>query len=45
MKRVVILGAGFGGVYTALEFERRLDPKEEIEILLVNDENFLESSR
>jgi len=36
--RVLILGGGFGGLYTALEFERRRDPA--IEVTLVTDENF-----
>jgi NADH dehydrogenase FAD-containing subunit len=28
--RVLILGGGFGGVYTALEFEKRRDPDFEV---------------
>lgn len=38
--RVLILGGGFGGIYTALELEKRLAPGEDIEITLVNRENF-----
>jgi NADH dehydrogenase len=40
MKRthVVILGGGFGGVYTALEFERRRDP--DFEVTMVSVDNF-----
>jgi len=36
--RVLILGGGFGGVYTALEFEKRSDPG--FEITMVSEENF-----
>jgi NADH dehydrogenase len=36
--RVLILGGGFSGLYTALEFERRKDP--DIEVTLVNRDNF-----
>jgi len=36
--RVLILGGGFGGLYTALEFERRRDP--DIEVTLISQENF-----
>jgi len=39
-KRVLILGGGFGGVYTALELERALAWDEEVEVTLVNRENF-----
>lgn len=38
-KRVVILGGGFGGVYTALELEKRL-PASNYEVLLVAQNNF-----
>jgi NADH dehydrogenase len=36
--RVLILGGGFGGLYTALEFEKRRDPR--FEVTVVNRENF-----
>ncbi len=36
--RVLILGGGFGGLYAALEFERRKDPR--FEVTVVNRENF-----
>ncbi len=36
--RVLILGGGFGGLYAALEFERRRDPS--LEVTLVTQENF-----
>ena len=31
--RVLILAGGFGGVYTALEFEKRSDPDFEITVV------------
>jgi NADH dehydrogenase len=36
--RVLILGGRFGGLYAALEFERRKDPR--FEVTVVNRENF-----
>jgi NADH:ubiquinone reductase (H+-translocating) len=36
--RVLILGGGFGGLYTALEFEKRHDP--DFEVTLISQENF-----
>jgi NADH dehydrogenase len=38
--RIVILGGGFGGVYTALRLERRLPRDGSIELTLVNRDNF-----
>jgi NADH:quinone reductase (non-electrogenic) len=38
--RVVILGGGFGGVYTALALERALRGREDFEVVLVNRENY-----
>ncbi len=38
--RVVILGGGFGGVYTALELEKALGRRDDFEIVLVNKENY-----
>ena len=38
--RVVILGGGFGGIYAALEFERALRGRSNIEVTLVNEDNF-----
>ena len=38
--KILILGGGFGGLYTALELERLLDKDRSIEITLVNRENF-----
>jgi NADH dehydrogenase len=39
-QRIVILGGGFAGVYTARELERRLGRREDYEIVLVNQENY-----
>jgi NADH dehydrogenase len=39
--RVLILGGGFGGVYTAMELERRLGHDPSVEIGLVSRENYL----
>ncbi len=36
--RVLILGGGFGGLYAALEFEKRRGPN--VEVTLVTEENF-----
>ncbi len=38
--RIVILGAGFGGLYTALELERTLARDADVEVTLINRENF-----
>jgi NADH dehydrogenase len=38
--RVVILGGGFAGVYTALELEKALKGRDDFEIVLVNKENY-----
>ena len=39
-KRVVILGGGFGGIYTALHLEKALKKRDDFEITLVNKENY-----
>ncbi|HSB09367.1 MAG TPA: FAD-dependent oxidoreductase [Blastocatellia bacterium] len=39
-KRVVILGGGFGGVYTAKYLEKALGRRDDFEIVLVNKENY-----
>lgn len=39
-KQILILGGGFGGMYTALELEKRLGRDPSIEITLVSRENF-----
>lgn len=38
--RVVILGGGFGGMYAALEFERALTRGADLDVTLVNRDNF-----
>ena len=38
--RIVILGGGFGGMYAALEFEKTLARDPDVEVALVNQENF-----
>ncbi|MEY3175935.1 MAG: hypothetical protein RLZZ436_3849 [Planctomycetota bacterium] len=38
--RILILGGGFGGVYTAMRLERLFRHQPEIEIALVNRENY-----
>lgn len=40
-KKIVILGGGFGGVYTALHLEKTLARDPNVEITLVNKENFI----
>jgi NADH dehydrogenase len=40
-KRILILGGGFGGLYTALELERSIAGRADIEVTLVNRENFI----
>ncbi len=39
-KKVLILGGGFGGIYAALHLEKTLARDEDVEITLVNRENF-----
>src|SRR5713226_9742736 len=40
MKRIVVLGAGFGGMQASIELERLFRRDREMEILLVNDQNY-----
>ena len=40
-KRVVILGGGFAGVYTAMELEKAIGGADDIEVVLVSRENYL----
>src|SRR5258708_29364766 len=40
-KRILILGGGFGGVYTARHLERLLKRRLDVEIILVSRDNFL----
>jgi len=39
-KQVLILGGGFGGLYAALGLERTLALKRDVQLTLVNRENF-----
>ncbi len=39
-RRILILGSGFGGLYTALHLEKKLRREAAVEITLVNRENF-----
>ena len=38
--KILILGGGFGGLYTALELEKQIGDDTSVEITLVNRENF-----
>jgi NADH:ubiquinone reductase (H+-translocating) len=40
-KRVLILGGGFAGAYTALHLEKRLGVAPDVEVVLVSKENFV----
>src|SRR5882762_5979069 len=40
-KRILILGGGFGGVYTARQLERLFKRRSDVEIVLVSRDNFL----
>jgi NADH dehydrogenase len=39
-KRIVILGGGFAGLYTAIHLEKLLRGRQDVEIVLVNKENY-----
>ena len=39
-KKILILGSGFGGLYTAMHLEKKLGRDANVEITLVNRENF-----
>jgi NADH dehydrogenase len=39
--RIVILGGGFGGTYTAMHLERHFRRRDDVEIALVSRENYL----
>jgi NADH dehydrogenase len=41
MTRIVILGGGFGGVFTARHLERLCKRRQDVEIVLVSRDNFL----
>ena len=39
-KRVVIIGGGFGGVFTAMYLESKLRKEDNVELVLINKENY-----
>src|SRR5437867_12722942 len=39
-KRIVILGGGFAGVHTAMHLEKALRKRDDLEIVLINKENY-----
>jgi NADH dehydrogenase len=39
-KRIVILGGGFAGLYTAIHLEKLLRGRQDVEVVLVNKENY-----
>ncbi len=40
-KRIIILGGGFAGANTAMQLERRLRKRDDVEIVLVSKENYV----
>ena len=42
--RILILGGGFGGLYTALYLEKTLARDEDVTVTLINRENFFLST-
>jgi NADH dehydrogenase len=40
-KRILVLGGGFGGIYTAMALEKSLRRDEDVEIALINRENYM----
>lgn len=38
--RVLILGGGFGGIYTALELQKRLRRRKDVTVTLLSRDNF-----
>ncbi len=39
-KRIVILGGGFAGVYTAMQLEKAARRRDDLEIILINKDNY-----
>jgi len=39
-KKILILGGGFGGLYAALEFEKYLAKSDDVEVVIINRDNF-----
>ena len=40
-KRIIILGGGFAGINTAMQLERRIRRRDDVEIILISRENYL----
>jgi NADH dehydrogenase len=38
--RIVVLGGGFAGIYTAMELEKAMDARDDFEVVLINKENY-----
>jgi len=38
--RIVVLGGGFAGIYTAMALEKAMDKRDDFEVVLVNKENY-----
>ena len=38
--RIVVLGGGFAGIYTAMALEKAMDGRDDFEVVLVNKENY-----
>jgi len=38
--RIVVLGGGFAGIYTAMELEKAMDGRDDFEVVLINKENY-----
>ena len=43
--KIVIAGGGFAGLYAALELEKTLAARPDVEITLINKENFFHQKR
>src|SRR5215813_494249 len=39
--RVVIAGGGFAGLYAAIEFDKRLARRDDVEVTLISRDNFI----
>jgi len=40
MKKIVILGGGFGGIYTLKYLHKLFHKKDDIKLVLINDKNY-----
>ena len=38
--RIVVLGGGFAGIYTAMALEKAMDGRDDFEVVLINKENY-----